>query len=302
MRKRVLAIGLIAAAALSLTACDSSDYKKATSLYEDGQYAEAAEQFEALGDYEDSAEMVLTCKYAEAKELFEAADYEAAKVLFTELADYEDSAQMIQECEKELMYQTYGDVIAALTTGTWYFNGGSDTVLNSISFTDSEAAIAQVYYDGNGKHDNGSNSYEYVIDDANISLTMADGSTMDIAYSVDGDKVSLGNGEYLSAEEVDAGLQGFWTLSYNSFGKKEYNIHLDNGSVTAESAAGAAGGYYYYGPYEGTYTINFGGLDTEIMHGGEWFWNIIDGAPTMLHYDRVCSPSDHLPGEDGYSM
>ena len=40
-----------------LTGCDSSDYKKATELYESGNYDEAYEAFTELGDYKDSANM-----------------------------------------------------------------------------------------------------------------------------------------------------------------------------------------------------------------------------------------------------
>lgn len=344
MKKRIVITGLIAAAALSMTSCNSSDYKKATALYEEGNYAEAAEKFEALGDYEDSAAMAKTSKYAEAKALYDAADYESAKSIFQELNDYEDSASMVSACDyqsaevlyasgdyegaitiyesisgyqdaddklvsakKELMYQQYGDVIEALTADTWYFNGGDDTTLNSISFTDAEATIGQVYFDGNGKHDNGSNSYAYVLDDAGISLTMADGSTLDIAYTTDGDSISLGDGEYFTADEINADIQGYWTMSNSeSWGTTEKNIYFNSGSVVSEKASEAQGyddgSYYYYGPYEGTYTINFGGFDTEMSHGSEWFFNIIDGKVTVLNYDHICTPSDGLPGEDGYSF
>lgn len=76
---------------ISLTGCDSSNYKKATSLYEEGKYGEAAAMFAELGDYENSAEMVNVCKYTQAAKLLEAKEYEAAKAIFVELGDYADS-------------------------------------------------------------------------------------------------------------------------------------------------------------------------------------------------------------------
>lgn len=55
--KKIIALILTAVMALSLCACNSSDYKKAMQYFEDGSYAEALALFEKLGDYQDSAEM-----------------------------------------------------------------------------------------------------------------------------------------------------------------------------------------------------------------------------------------------------
>lgn len=95
MRKQLVYGILLASMALSLTACDGSNYKKATELYNNGQYAEAAEIFTKLGDYEDSADMVLACQYGEAKALYEAGDYEGALEKFEGIREYEDSAEYI---------------------------------------------------------------------------------------------------------------------------------------------------------------------------------------------------------------
>jgi hypothetical protein len=205
------------------------------------------------------------------------------------------------------MKEQYAAVIQLLSEDLWYFNGGSDTILNGISFTEDAATITQVYFDGNGKHENGSNAYSYTIDDENITVTLSDGSDLVIPYVVSGDSLTLGNQEYFTPSEVDAGLQGYWEVrTSSSFGENEYHICFDNGSVQSESAAkslfGSNGEYFYYGPYTGTYTLNFGGLDTEMDHGDNWFFNIIDGTVTLLHYDSVCSPSYGFPGQYGYSF
>lgn len=316
-------------------------------MYENGQYTEAADKFSALGDYEDSQNMVKACNYEAAKVLFNDGSYEEAKQAFSELGDYEDSAQFVNECDyniasalfdsgdyegaiaifetisdfsnsaakikdanQQLMLQQYGDVVNALDGNTWYFNGGSDTILNSISFADGGATIAQVSFDGNGSHDNGSNTYSYTLDDANITVTLNDGSNLTIAYTISDGAITLGENEYFSPEEVDAGLQGFWTESGSSVlgGSNEYNIQIDNGNISSESASEAIGygngAYYYYGPYTGTYTLNFGGFDTDMYHGKDYFFNIIDGEVKLLHFDTVCSRSDitQFPGEDGYSF
>lgn len=212
-----------------------------------------------------------------------------------------------RQAELEQMMEKYGDVVALLQQDTWYFNGGSDTILNGIRFSSNKATITQVYFDGNGKHENGSNDCDYVLDGENITVTLTDGSEMVIPYVVNGDAVTLGNQEYFTPAEVDAALQGYWGVSYESMGNgHQYYIYFNHGTVTSENAAESAmdndGSYFYYGPYEGTYTLNFGGIDTEMRHGKEWFFNIIDGAVAVLHYDHVCSPATGFPGENGYSF
>ena len=49
---------------LTLAGCSGSQYKKATELYEQGNYAEAGEIFSKLGDYGDSADKVKFCVMA----------------------------------------------------------------------------------------------------------------------------------------------------------------------------------------------------------------------------------------------
>lgn len=81
-----------------LTGCDSSDYKKAVSLYESGEYTQAAEMYKALGDYEDSADMVKACNYQIALELTGAEKYQEALIVFLSLGDYEDCAEQSVFC------------------------------------------------------------------------------------------------------------------------------------------------------------------------------------------------------------
>ena len=194
---------------------------------------------------------------------------------------------------------------------TWYFNGGDDTILNSISFSADFATISQVCFDGNGKHDNGSYQYTYTVDPENIVVALSDGSSLTIPYKLVGETISVGNGEYYTIDEVDVAIQGCWNYRDSSviLGEKcvsDHSILFENGNVISESASlafGATNGeYYYYGPYEGTYTLNLGGITTSMYKGNEWFFNIIDGEVVILHYGHVCKPSAGLPGEYGYSF
>ena len=67
MKKRI-ALVLALLLALTLTGCKSNDYKSAVNAMESGDYATAAQQLEALGDYKESQQMLRQCRYALAVE------------------------------------------------------------------------------------------------------------------------------------------------------------------------------------------------------------------------------------------
>lgn len=102
--KKALTLLLVIVMTLSLCGCDSSDYKKAVSLYEAGDYTEAAEIFTSLGDYEDAAELSAKCEYALALDLLADGDYESAFDMFATLGDYEDSIKYIKQAKWGMLY------------------------------------------------------------------------------------------------------------------------------------------------------------------------------------------------------
>ena len=106
---------LLVMAALLLAGCDSQDYQQAQALYQAGDYAAAAQAFDALGDYRDSSELASACHYAAAKALFDAGEYTEASREFTLLGDYEDSAEMVSACQYALAEKLYeaGELLAA---------------------------------------------------------------------------------------------------------------------------------------------------------------------------------------------
>lgn len=59
--KRALSAVLAVFMIFILSGCDSSDYKKAVKLYDQGEYAQAREIFAELEDYEDSQEKLALC-------------------------------------------------------------------------------------------------------------------------------------------------------------------------------------------------------------------------------------------------
>lgn len=198
----------------------------------------------------------------------------------------------------------YADVFNAISEKTWFFNGGEDTILNHITFKDNKASLGQVYYDGNGLHDNGTDECAYVITDDKITVSKK-GGELSIPYHMSNDDFILGEGDYFSPEQIEEGLQGYWTCSTSFLGKgSTHYLLVDHGTLKSENATEAAdstdGEYYYYGPYEGSYKLGLGGFITEMSHGNNWFFNIIDGKPAILYYYTVCEPADGFPGRYGY--
>ena len=97
MKRKWLALVLLAA--LLLTAGCSQDrsgsYKRATSYFADGKYAEAAEAFSRLGDYEQSATYAA---YAQGLVYWEQGDYVAAAPLFEQTQGFMYGQQRYQYC------------------------------------------------------------------------------------------------------------------------------------------------------------------------------------------------------------
>lgn len=341
--KRAITVLLALTMALSLCACGKGGaYKDAMSLYESGKYHEAAVKFTELGDYEKSKEMAKNSTYEEAKSLLDGGSYADARKIFVDLGSFEQSANYVNECDykaalalyesgdlegalaaleavktyndaeakikeikTELLHQQYGDVLDALEGGTWFFNGGEDTILNGISFAGDAATIAQVSYDGNGRHDNGGAEHPFTVDAQNIIVTMADGSELKIPYTLSGGAITLGDHDYYSYAEVDAQLQGYWSVRTSStvLGrsiKGEKTIYIHDGTLESVYATESTDRYSYAGPHKGAYTLIFGGFETDMMHGSEWGFNIIDGKVAVLHFDHVGTPTDRIPSESEY--
>ena len=121
-RKRniIIVVLLIAIAAVALwyitqVFIPERNYQAAEALYESGQYAEAAEEFEAMGDYEDAPERVLQARYAYADALLAAGDNDGAAAVFEAIGDYGDAterAQAIRYAQAEAV-ETEGNLSAA---------------------------------------------------------------------------------------------------------------------------------------------------------------------------------------------
>ena len=212
------------------------------------------------------------------------------------------------------MLLTYGDAIQALNGNTWFYADTSVNAVNSITFGDDlTAACDSIFYDGNGKHVvDDEYTGTYAIDDTNITVALNDGSQMVIPYVLNGGEMKLGSGDYLSPAEVDAALQGYWRergCTYNAitgFVWHEYNMLIENGTIKYENATpiygDRTGAYYYYGPYEGTYTIDGNGFNTDARNGYQFGFVFSEGKIALLRYDHVCKVGEGFPGQNGYSF
>lgn len=87
------------------------EYAEALELYNKGLYNEALPCFENLGNYRNSSDVVVWCKYGIAQELITSCDWEAAVSYLTDL-NYRDSAKLILQCR-------YNQGIEAMETFNW---------------------------------------------------------------------------------------------------------------------------------------------------------------------------------------
>lgn len=120
MKRRLIILVLVIALCLCLTGCKSSDYKKAVSLQEAGDFQAAADLFQALSDYQDSASRLETCheyiNYNNAISLQEEGNYQAAADLFAALDDFQDSASRLGTCNDYIAaIQAFNEAAAGLS-------------------------------------------------------------------------------------------------------------------------------------------------------------------------------------------
>ncbi len=102
IRNTVISVAAIAVAAALLWFFGIPYYRymRASQALENGQFSAAGEQFAALGDYSNSAEMVLECDYRGAMSGLKYGTYTSltsAQETFESLGDYKDSAERARE-------------------------------------------------------------------------------------------------------------------------------------------------------------------------------------------------------------
>ena len=134
MKNTVKFLALLLVLVLSLgTVCAEEDkealkaqYDAAMALYENEQYEQALEAFEALGRYSDSRTWASKSKwqwravrYREAISLYQAESYHEALALFEELGSHEDSKKYVSKCTRAIQKQEYAQADALFDAGDY---------------------------------------------------------------------------------------------------------------------------------------------------------------------------------------
>lgn len=96
-----IVIGIIGVGAYLGTA-NFRNYARAMKDYKNKSYEKAINEFESLGDYKESSEMVQKSTYDYAKILYEEEKYEDARLYFERIINYEDTQKYIDDCNYQL--------------------------------------------------------------------------------------------------------------------------------------------------------------------------------------------------------
>ena len=310
--KRKISLMLVLAMLLGMLAgCSGSTYKEASSLYDSGNFREAAVKFEAIRDYQDSAERASDSYYRYAEQLMQSGDYAEAISIYEKISGYKDADQKLGIAEKNQMYVDYPHIFDSLFNDAFFYEDTSVNAVNVISFTMESATLKQIYYDGNGPHTTAAVECAYTMDTDAIVVYLADGSTLELNYSLYGTGISLGAG-YFSTSQVMEAMNGYWGIKrsdYNSvtgFTSGEYIYQFSNGHVTFESASSAYGytdgTYYYYGPYEGTYTITANGMEVDARNNWQFGFVISGGQVVPCRCGELLTPYSGFKGQGGFSF
>ena len=133
----VLCLAVILGLVYTKVIVPQNQYNDAVALSEQGEYQSAIDEFEALGDFKDSADMVFETKYRWAESLLADKSYDEAYAKFKEIQDYSDAASRMNdvryaEAEECLANKDFDDAYS---------------LFNALgSFNNAEARTAEVNY------------------------------------------------------------------------------------------------------------------------------------------------------------
>ena len=152
-RSKIAFLSLCCALSILLCGCASSEYKKAVSLFEKGEYESAGEIFKSLGTYKDSADYLADIPYQEALAMLNQGDYSNAERAFAILDDYKDSPKMVKECRycygKALIEaEDYGEAVRIFTELGDYKDSSYiiDDIANAKSYSEALYHYKAGYY------------------------------------------------------------------------------------------------------------------------------------------------------------
>lgn len=98
-----IGILILAVLILMLQGRKRSGYKKALSMYEEGNYSEAQDVFQSLKNYKDSAQMAQQCNYHMAMGCMMEEEYRKAREFFLEAGDYADTKKILEDLPQKIL-------------------------------------------------------------------------------------------------------------------------------------------------------------------------------------------------------
>ncbi|MCI9177433.1 MAG: hypothetical protein HFJ28_02395 [Clostridia bacterium] len=249
-------------------------------------------------------------KYNQANQYEQKEQFEDALALYREIEEYNDSKEKIKKLTRKVLH--LDEVVKLIDSKVLYYNGGDNTTLCQITFTEQEAKIEKVKFDGNGQQKVSTNVYEWDLDTEKIIVN----NELNIGYKVENENIIFEAGKYFTTEQVKEGIQGYWKIKEMNYVlgriiRSEYNIYIKNNKITAQSATEAAYGdadYYYNNPEEKTYSLDIGKIQAPNKDGtisGTFMgfsFNIIDGKVKVLHYGKVMEKTNKLPNVNSYKF
>lgn len=247
-------------------------------------------------------------KYGQASKLEQVEQFEEALAIYKEIEEYDDSKEKIKTLTRKILH--LDEVVKLIDEKVLYYNGGNDTTLCQITFTEQEATIVKVKFDGNGQQKLSTDVYNWDLDTEKIIVN----DELSIEYKVENGNITFEEGKYFTTEQVIKGIQGYWKLRSTTYvlGKfitSEYNIYINGDKITAQSATEASYGdadYYYDKPEKKSYSLNIGEIKAPNKDGtisGTFMgfsFNIIDGQVKVLHYNKVMERAKSLPNVNSY--
>jgi tetratricopeptide (TPR) repeat protein len=140
----VLVILIVAGIIIGLSVYRSNTYDSAVEALYAGEYQQARDTLEGLGDYKDAVALMTLAQqgldYAAATALLEAGDYEAALPVFLSLGSYSNSVAMATLCENTIDYEA---ATALLDAGNYEAALSMFTALGSFEDSASLATLCE---------------------------------------------------------------------------------------------------------------------------------------------------------------
>lgn len=247
-------------------------------------------------------------KYEQASKLEQAEQFEEALAKYKEIEGYENAKEKIKALTRKILH--LDEVVELINQKVLYYNGGDDITLCQITFTEKEATIEKVKFNGNGQQKVSTNVYNWDLDTEKIIVN----NELTIPYKVENGNITFEHGKYFTTEKVIEGIQGYWKLRKTTYvlGKfitSENNIYINGDKITAQNATKAAYGnadYYYNEPEEKPYSLEIGSIKATNGDGtisGTFMgfnFNIIENQIKVLHYDKVMERAESLPNVNSY--